>query len=101
MASTGLTTALTRPVRGSIATTAPPARPSARWQACPTARSQVEALAGRITEGNRAGATLADGVRCLAWRLAAVAGETTPAASVSTRAGPRDFGSESRPVSTP
>src|SRR5512143_822473 len=100
MASTGLTTALTRPVRGSIATTAPEARPSARWQAWPTARSQEEALAGRITEG--AGLARPTAVRAprRRERVAAVTGETWRPTSPSASALARYLPSRSPQAST-
>src|SRR4029453_12798895 len=50
----GLTTVITRPVIGSIATAAPPVDPRARRQASPTTRSRSEASGGTMTLG-RAG----------------------------------------------
>ena len=48
--SAGLMSACTRPVNGSIATTAPCALPSPARAASPTATSQAEALAGSTTD---------------------------------------------------
>src|SRR4029453_8620738 len=48
----GLTTVITRPVIGSIATAAPPVDPRARRQASPTIRSRSEASGGTMTLGS-------------------------------------------------
>jgi hypothetical protein len=69
--------ACTRPVRGSIATTAPCAAPSPARAASPTATSQAEALAGSTTE-------LSAGARRVRERCVATTADSATAADTTS-----------------